>query len=101
MCILVRPKHETLMHYFSFPCGPGVGPTRSAPQHVTPSLCVCNRCDLWITYYVEVHPGHEISMHYFSCLGGPCADPTKIMMGHILPNLCFASDAIYKSHFAF
>jgi hypothetical protein len=96
----VHPECKTSIHSFSFPRGPGVGPI-SALRHVTPNLCVCNWCNMWVTYCILVHSGLKMLTHYFSCSGGPDADPTKSVMRHILLNFCFASDVIYRSRCAF
>jgi hypothetical protein len=48
-CILVRPGHETSMHYFSFLGGTGMDFINSAPGHVTPILCFFIWWDMRVT----------------------------------------------------
>jgi hypothetical protein len=59
----------------SFSCsgGTGVVSINSVPEHVTPNLCFCIRCDL--TYCIPMHPGCETSTHYLSCSVGPVRIP--------------------------
>jgi hypothetical protein len=58
---------EMSMHYFSGSGGPDAVSKKSAPGHISPKLCFCNRWDLRIMYWVPVHKGRETSTHYFSC----------------------------------
>jgi hypothetical protein len=48
-CILVRPRRETSMQYFSRSGGPGAVSIKCAPEHVTANLCFCIRWDLRVT----------------------------------------------------
>jgi hypothetical protein len=61
---------------------------KSAPRHITLTLCFCIWWDLRVTQCIPVHLGHEKSTHYFWCSGGRGADCTKIMRGHITVNSC-------------
>jgi hypothetical protein len=62
---------------------------KSTLWHVTPNLCLCIWCDLWVALWVLVRPGHKTLMHYLSYSCGPSADLTKSTPGHVTTDLCF------------
>jgi hypothetical protein len=88
-CILVRPRCETLTHYFSCFGGTGTDSTKNTSGHITPNLCFYIQWDMRVTQCILEHQRREMSTHYFSYLGGNGADVTKSGPGHTNPNLCF------------
>jgi hypothetical protein len=70
---------KTLTHYFSCSGGLDAISTKSAPGYITPKLCFCILCKLWVTYCISVSPRR----------GEPGAVSMKSTRGHMTPNLCF------------
>jgi hypothetical protein len=53
--------HEMSMHYFSCSGGTGRDSIKIATRHVTPNLCFCIRCYLWVMSCILARPGRKTS----------------------------------------
>jgi hypothetical protein len=88
-CILVRPRHKTLTHYFSCLGEPGPVSMKKRARTRYVDLVFLHRVGSTGHIIIPMCPLRETSMHYFSCSGGPSAVYIKSALGHDTLNLCF------------